>query len=64
MERQELGRARGEVVVPAGKRLSLFVDEEAARGLRPLARLAPWDLQALSLSGCQVTDADLIHVRG
>lgn len=57
--RKELGRAMGEVVVPAGRRLSLFVSEKAARDLRPLARLAPQDLQALSLSGCELTDADL-----
>lgn len=63
-EREELGRARGEVVVPAGKRLLLYVSEKGARDLRPLTKLAPWDLQALNLSGCQIKDADLVHLRG
>ncbi len=63
-EREELGRARGEVVVPAGKRLLLYVSEKGARDLRPLPKLAPWDLQALNLSGCEIKDADLIHLRG
>ncbi len=50
-ERGELGRCRGEVVVPAGKRLLLYVSEKGARDLCPLTKLASWDLQALNLSG-------------
>jgi hypothetical protein len=53
-EGEELGRAWGEVVVPAGKR----------RDLRPLTKLAPWDLQALNLSRCEIKDADLVYLRG
>jgi hypothetical protein len=59
-----LGRARGEVTVPAGKRLRLVMNEKSARDLRPLARLNARDLYSLDLSHCQIKDDQLIHLRG
>lgn len=60
----ELGPARGEVIVPAGKKLQLIVDEKGARDLSPLAKLAPWDMQMLSLQSSDVKEADLVHIEG
>jgi Leucine Rich Repeat (LRR) protein len=62
--KRELGRAQGEVTVPAGKKLELVVDERAARNLKPVAKLEPRDLQALNLSSCQISDDDLMHLQG
>lgn len=59
-----LGRARGEVIVPAGHRLILYVEEEISeRGLKGLGKLAPQDLQSLWLGGCGLTDSSLAHLR-
>lgn len=44
-----LCQARGDVHVPAGKRLSLFVNKTAWRDLSPLSKLRPNDLYKLSL---------------
>ena len=38
---QELGEARGEIIVPAGKKLQLCVSEESSGDLSPLATLPP-----------------------
>lgn len=49
-ERSEyLCEARGEVHVPAGKRLSLRVHKTARRDLSPLSRIGPDDLYGLAL---------------
>lgn len=59
-----LGRARGEVIVPAGPRLTLYVEEEISEsGLKGLGKLAPHDLQSLRLGGCGLTDSSLAHLR-
>ncbi len=44
-----LSHARGEVSVPAGKRVHLYVSEQAASDLSPLGQLQPDDLYALTL---------------
>jgi hypothetical protein len=59
-----LGLARGEVSVPAGHRLVLYVEEKMSEhGLKALAKLGPRDLQSLLLSGCEITDASLAYLR-
>jgi hypothetical protein len=61
---KKLGRARGEVDVPAGHRLILYVEGDINEGgLKALATLAPQDLQSLRLGGCGLTDKSLIHLR-
>lgn len=62
--KRELGRALGEVTVPAGKKLELIMDERAPRHLKSLTKLDSHDLQALNLSSCQITDDDLVHLQG
>lgn len=51
----ELGPARGDVTIPAGKRVHLRVEREGWKDLSPLASLAPDDLEALSFSGSGLT---------
>jgi hypothetical protein len=46
-----LGEAKGDVTVPAGKRLALFVNKAAWRDLSPLSELRPNDLYRLILPG-------------
>jgi hypothetical protein len=61
---KRLGRARGEVDVPASHRLILYVKEGITEhGLKALARLAPHDIQSLLLSSTGLTDAGLRHLR-
>ncbi|MHC4755413.1 MAG: hypothetical protein ACYTBP_09735, partial [Planctomycetota bacterium] len=43
------GEAQGDVTVPAGKRLALFVNKAAWRDLSPLSKLRPDDLYMLVL---------------
>ncbi|MHC4756981.1 MAG: hypothetical protein ACYTBP_17810, partial [Planctomycetota bacterium] len=45
------GEAQGDVTVPAGKRLALFVNRAAWRDLSPLSELRPDDLYKLRLPG-------------
>ncbi len=61
---EELGPARGRVTVPAGKELSLKVTKEGARGLSPLAKLRPDDLQGLLIMTTLLRDEDLVHLAG
>ena len=51
-----LGQAQGDVLVPAGKRLSLFVDKTAWRDLSALSKLRPDDLYRLYLPAIPLTD--------
>jgi beta-lactamase regulating signal transducer with metallopeptidase domain/Leucine-rich repeat (LRR) protein len=51
-----LCQARGDVHVPAGKRLSLFVNKTAWRDLSPLSKLRPDDLYRLYLPAVLLTD--------
>jgi len=46
-----LGQAQGSVTVPAGKRLVLYVSQDAWRDLSPLSNLKPDDLYTLSIYG-------------
>ena len=46
-----LGQARGDVTVPAGKRLALYVARTAWKDLSPLFSLDPDDLHMLSIYG-------------
>lgn len=63
-EMEGLGKALGEVRVPAGHRLILYAEKEMSeRDLKALAKLAPRDLQSLLLSGCDITDAGLAYLR-
>lgn len=45
---EPLGSAQGDVVIPAGKQVALFVNENAIRDLLPLLKLEPNDLYMLS----------------
>ncbi|MHC4239096.1 MAG: M56 family metallopeptidase [Planctomycetota bacterium] len=60
---QELGQARGDVVVPAGKQLWLQISAAAADDLSFLGSLRPDDLYQLSMYG-DVTNAQLEQIRG
>jgi hypothetical protein len=61
---KKLGRARGEVDVPADQRLILYVEGEINEGgLKALATLAPQYLQSLLVGGCGLTDKSLIYLR-
>jgi beta-lactamase regulating signal transducer with metallopeptidase domain len=51
-----LGQAQGDVRVPAGKRLSLFVNKTAWRDLSALSKLRPDDLYRLYLPALLLTD--------
>lgn len=63
-EMKGLGKALGEVSVPAGQRLVLYAEKEMSeRDLKALAKLAPMDLQSLLLSGCDLSDASLTYLR-
>jgi Leucine-rich repeat (LRR) protein len=46
-----LGAAKGDVAVPAGRRLVLFVNEKTLRNLQSLSTLKPDDLYGVHLSG-------------
>jgi len=59
---QYFGQARGDVAVPAGKRLRLRVGVAGARDLSPLAKLGPNDLYMLSVG--ENDDACMPHLAG
>ncbi|MFC1739414.1 leucine-rich repeat domain-containing protein, partial [Planctomycetota bacterium] len=48
-----LGEAMGDVTIPAGKRLALFVNKTAWKDLSPLSKLGPDDLYMLRLPGLE-----------
>ncbi len=50
-EWQLLGKATGDVIVPAGKRLALSVSQSGWKDLSPLSKLGPDDLYMLSIYG-------------
>ena len=54
-----LGRAKGNVAVPAGMRVRLVASGTAALHLTNLARLRPGDLYGVSLSGKNVDDRSM-----
>ena len=60
-----LGPARGDVIVPAGKRLILYVSERTLKNLPGLAGLKPDDLYKVSLRGSYSGGPKLgdIHLR-
>ena len=60
----DLGEARGEITVPAGKELQLIVDPKHSGDLSPLADLGPTDLQELHMKEVQIGDAGLSHLKG
>lgn len=59
---EDLGEARGNVTVPAGKEVRLLVHESQGGRLSALRRLRANDLQQLSLNSCTIRDADLAHI--
>lgn len=62
-----LCEATGDVTVPAGKRLALFVNKVAWRDLSPLSELRPNDLYMLSLAGSisvKPDDRCMQHIAG
>lgn len=59
----DLGEARGDVTVPAGKELQLIVGPKHSGDLSPLADLGPTDLQELHMKEVQVGDAGLAHLK-
>lgn len=60
---ERLGEARGDIVVPPGKKLYLFVNDKAIFDLSPLALLRPDDVQRLILLEDKVFDEDLEHIK-
>jgi peroxiredoxin/Leucine-rich repeat (LRR) protein len=60
----DLGEARGDVTVPAGKELKLQVPSDYSGDLSPLAGLGASDLQELILNKTKVSDAELVHLEG
>jgi Leucine-rich repeat (LRR) protein len=65
LEGENFGKAQGEVVVPPGKHLALYLGRDGARDLSPLAKLKPDDLQLLAITNWEeVKDEDLVHLEG
>lgn len=61
---KKLGKALGEVSVPAGNRLVLYAEKEMSeRDLKALAKLGARDLQSLLLGGCGLSDASLAYLK-
>ncbi|MBW8040758.1 MAG: redoxin domain-containing protein [Planctomycetes bacterium] len=60
----DLGEARGDITVPAGKELRLKVPPEHSGDLSPLAGLEASDLQELILDNTKVGDTELVHLKG
>ncbi|MGB2809317.1 MAG: redoxin domain-containing protein [Sedimentisphaerales bacterium] len=60
----DLGEARGEVTVPAGKELQLKVGPDYSGDFSPLAGLRASDLQELHMENVQVGDEGLAHLKG
>lgn len=58
-----VGEARGDVIVPAGKRVALMITPEGARDMTPLARLGPNDLDTLNYN-YTLSDAGLACIAG
>jgi Leucine-rich repeat (LRR) protein len=56
-----LGIAQGDIVIPAGKRVKLSINETAGKDLSALAQLEPNDLYSLALAG-SVNDSCMDHV--
>jgi Leucine-rich repeat (LRR) protein len=60
-----LGEARGNVIVPPGKRLALYVSKTGIEDLSPLSRLRPDDLYLLSLAyNPHADDRCMLHLSG
>jgi Leucine-rich repeat (LRR) protein len=60
---ERLGQARGDIAVPPGKKLHLFVSAEAIFDLSPLTLLRPDDVQRLILLEDEVFDEDLERIK-
>ena len=60
----DLGEARGDVTLPAGKELQLQVPSDYSGDLSPLAGLGASDLQVLILNKTKISDAELVHLEG
>jgi len=63
-EAEEAIEARGDITVPAGKKLRLKGINVAATEISRLTVLNPDDLQELILSGPELNDAGLVHIKG
>lgn len=59
---EQLGEARGVVLVPPDKELRLIISPQAATDLTPLAQLRADDIQYLQLSSTRVSNAQLVHL--
>lgn len=59
---EQVGEARGVVIIPSDKELRLIVNPQAATDLSPLSQLRPDDIQYLQLSSTRVSNAQLAHV--
>jgi len=57
-----LGQARGDVSVPAGKRLALHIPKNAIYDLSPLSELGPNELYGLSLRNTPADDGCMPHI--
>jgi tetratricopeptide (TPR) repeat protein len=61
---EELGEARGDIIVPAEYDLKLVVSKDAANDLSPLSALKRDDLYSLSLARTNIDDTALQHIQG
>jgi hypothetical protein len=61
---EEAIEARGDITVPAGKKLRLYGINVEATEIASLIVLKPDDLQELILYGAPISDAGLMHIRG
>ena len=62
VKREDLGLAQGDVLVPAGKRLTLRVSKRRARDLSFLSELRPDDLYSLILVQTPANDKGMEHI--
>lgn len=62
-QREKAIQARGDITVPAGKKLRLYGINVEATEIASLRVLKPDDLQELILYGASISDAGLVHIQ-